>query len=203
MKKTASELAVAIGATVDGDDSLEIQAVASPERAGAHDLIYVEAPKIRRARRSLGGSVRHRAARRKTPRQNRAAQLRAQTGLCKSRRAARRQAPIASGIHATAIIAPFAQIAANVAIGPYAVIGEDAHVGEGTQIGPHAVIGAGCWIGKNCRIHPRVTFYNGVRIGDRVEIHSGAVIWSRRLRLRFRRRPLLEISSSRHRGSRR
>lgn len=86
------------------------------------------------------------------------------------------RAPIAAGIHATAIMAPLAQIAANVSIGPYAVIGEDAHIGEGTQIGPHVVVGAGSWLGKDCRIHAHVTLYSGVRVGHRVEIHSGAVI---------------------------
>jgi len=65
------------------------------------------------------------------------------------------RAPIASGLHPTAIVAPLARIAPGVGIGPYAVIGEDAHVGAGTQIGGHSVIGAGCWIGENCRIHPR------------------------------------------------
>src|SRR5438445_12370311 len=84
--------------------------------------------------------------------------------------------PIASGIHATAIVAPLARVASGVGIGPYAVIGEDAHVGAGTQIGAHSVIGAGCWVGENCRIHPRVTLYGGARLGNRVEIHSGAVI---------------------------
>jgi UDP-3-O-[3-hydroxymyristoyl] glucosamine N-acyltransferase len=86
------------------------------------------------------------------------------------------RAPIAAGVHPTAIIAALAQIAPNVSIGPYAVIGEDVHIGADTQIGPHVVIGAGCWMGKNCRIHARVTLYNGVRLGDRVEVHSGAVI---------------------------
>src|SRR5450432_989044 len=176
MKKTARELAAAIGAKVDGDGSFELRAVSSPERAGAHDLIYVESPKhSARAAASaalcaiaplgldLPGKTVLRSAAPKLAFAKAAALLVA-------------QAPIASGIHATAIIAPLAQIAANVGIGPYAVIGEDAHIGEGTQIGPHTVIGAGCWIGKNCRIHPRVTLYNGVRIGHRVEIHSGAVL---------------------------
>src|SRR5712664_2278313 len=84
--------------------------------------------------------------------------------------------PIATGIHATAIVAPLARISPGVSIGPCVVIGEDAHVGAGTQIGAHSVIGAGCWVGENCRIHPRVTLYAGVRVGQRVEIHSGAVI---------------------------
>jgi len=93
------------------------------------------------------------------------------------------RAPIASGIHPTAIVAPLAQVAPDAGIGPYAVIGEDAHVGAGTQIGAHSVIGAGCWIGENCRIHPRVTLYAGVRLGNRVEVHSGAVIGGGRFRL--------------------
>jgi UDP-3-O-[3-hydroxymyristoyl] glucosamine N-acyltransferase len=86
------------------------------------------------------------------------------------------RAPIASGIHSTAIIAPLAKISLSASIGPYAVIGEDVHIGERTQIGAHSVIGAGCWIGEECRIHPRVTLYSGARVGHRVEIHSGAVI---------------------------
>src|SRR5262249_22777877 len=86
------------------------------------------------------------------------------------------RAPVALGIHPTAIVAPLARVAEDASIGPYAVIGEDARVGPGTQVGAHCVIGAGCWIGEHCRIHPRVTLYDHVRIGHRVEIHSGAVI---------------------------
>src|SRR5213076_2562156 len=86
------------------------------------------------------------------------------------------RAPIAAGIHPTAVVAPLARVAGSASIGPYAVIGEDAHVVEETEIGAHSVVGAGCWIGENCRIHPRVTLYGSVRIGHRVEIHSGAVL---------------------------
>jgi len=83
---------------------------------------------------------------------------------------------IASGIHATAIVAPTARIAAGVSIGPYAVIEERVHIGEDSKIGAHCVIGAESFIGANCRLHPRVTFYRGVRVGDRVQIHAGSVI---------------------------
>jgi UDP-3-O-[3-hydroxymyristoyl] glucosamine N-acyltransferase len=85
-------------------------------------------------------------------------------------------APLAVGIHPTAIVAPMAHLGADVSLGPYVVIGEDAHIGNGTQIGSHCVIGAGSWIGENCQIHPRVTLYPGVRVGHRVEIHAGAVL---------------------------
>ena len=45
MTKTVGELAVAIGAELEGDPDFEVRGVAAPERAGARDLIYVEGTK--------------------------------------------------------------------------------------------------------------------------------------------------------------
>src|SRR6266851_9707350 len=45
MKCTAAELAAAIGAKLEGDGAVEVRGVAAPERAGPHDLIYVDAEK--------------------------------------------------------------------------------------------------------------------------------------------------------------
>ena len=176
MKRTAKELAEAIGANVEGDGSAEISGVAAPERAGSRDLIYVESPKhtpravasaatcaIAAEGITLAGKTILRSSQPKV-------------AFAQAAELLLGRAPIATGIHPTAIVAPLVRIAPGASIGPYAVIGEDAHVGAGTQIGAHAVIGAGCWIGEHCRIHPRVTLYGGVRIGNRVEIHSGAVI---------------------------
>jgi UDP-3-O-[3-hydroxymyristoyl] glucosamine N-acyltransferase len=177
MKRSAAELAEAIGAKLEGDGAVEVRGVAAPERAGPHDLIYVEAAKY--AERAAGSAalcviagegvevagktvLRHRSA--KVAFAKAAALLVEKTAIA------------GAGIHPTAIVAPLSRIAATVSIGPYAVIGEDVHIGEGTQIGAHCVIGAGCFVGANCRFHPRVTLYGGVRVGDRVEIHAGAVL---------------------------
>jgi UDP-3-O-[3-hydroxymyristoyl] glucosamine N-acyltransferase len=176
MKRTAAGIAEEVGAKVEGDGSVEVRGIAAPERAGPHDLIYLEAAKhAERARASAALCViagEEVAVRGKTVlhhRQPKVAFAKAAAMLLEPK-------PIASGIHATAMVAPLALVGANVGIGPYAVIGEDVHIGKGTQIGAHCVIAAGCWIGANCRLHPRVTFYSGVRVGDRVEIHAGAVI---------------------------
>jgi UDP-3-O-[3-hydroxymyristoyl] glucosamine N-acyltransferase len=176
MKRTATELADAIGAKIEGDGAREVSGVAAPERAGPHDLIYVEAAKhAERASASAalcviaGDGI---AVQGKTVLRHRNAKM----AFAKAAALLLDRCPIATGIHATAIVAPLARIAANVCIGPYAVIGEDVHIGEGTEVGAHCVIAAGCFIGANCRIHPRVTFYGGVRVGDRVEIHAGAVL---------------------------
>ena len=173
---TAKELAEKIGARLEGDGLLELTAVAAPERAGPKQLIYVEATKhVDRAIASeatcviAGEGITLPGKTVLRSRQPKVAFAKAAVLLLE-------QAPIASGIHATAIVAPLARIGTNVGIGAYAVIGEDTHIGDGTEVGAHCVIGAGNWIGENCRIHPRVTMYPGVRIGHRVEIHSGAVI---------------------------
>ena len=176
MKRTAKELAEAIGARLEGDGGVEVAGVAAPERAGARDLIYVDAAK--HAERATASAALCVIAGEGVTFPGKTVLRSAQpkVAFAKAAELLLGRPPIATGIHPTAIVAPLARVSPGVNIGPYAVIGEDAHVGAGTQIGAHSVIGAGCWIGENCRIHPRVTLYGGVRIGHRVEIHSGAVI---------------------------
>jgi UDP-3-O-[3-hydroxymyristoyl] glucosamine N-acyltransferase len=176
MMQTAMSLAEALGATLEGDGALELRGVAAPERAGPHDLIYVE--KAKHAGRAESSAALCVIAGENLALKGKTILRSTQPKLAFAKAAALiiEQAPIATGIHPTAIVAPLAKVSANAGIGPFAVIGEDAHVGDDTQIGAHSVIGAGCWIGDRCRIHPRVTLYAGVRIGHRVEIHSGAVI---------------------------
>src|SRR5260370_23764119 len=45
MKRTAKDLAEAVGARLEGDGAVELAGVAAPERAGTRDLIYVESAK--------------------------------------------------------------------------------------------------------------------------------------------------------------
>jgi len=176
MKRTAKELAEAIGARVEGDGAAELVGVAAPERAGARDLIYVESAK--HAARAAASAATCAIAPDGVLFADKTILRSAQPKVAFARAAELLlgRPPIAAGIHPTAIVAPLARVAPDVGIGPYAVVGEDAHVGASTEIGAHAVIGAGCWIGEQCRIHPRVTLYGSVRLGNRVEIHSGAVI---------------------------
>jgi UDP-3-O-[3-hydroxymyristoyl] glucosamine N-acyltransferase len=167
---------VAIGAQLHGDGAFVVRGVAAPERAGAHDLIYIESAKnAGRASASASECV---IASEGVPIAGKTILRHAQPKVAFAKAAALlvERSPIAAGIHATAIVAPLARVGKDVSIGPYAVIGEGARIGDATQIGAHCVIGAGCWIGENCRIHPRVTLYARARIGHCVEIHAGTVI---------------------------
>jgi UDP-N-acetylglucosamine acyltransferase len=57
-----------------------------------------------------------------------------------------------ANIHASAIIAPGAELGESVTVGPFSVIGAHVKVGEGTQIGPHCVIDGHTTIGRDNRI---------------------------------------------------
>src|SRR5260370_34292991 len=124
MRRTAKEVAEAIGTRLEGDGAAELGGVAAPECAGAHDLIYVESAKhAQRAAASaaicviaaegitLAGKTVLRSA------QAKAAFARAAELLLG-------RSPIASGIHPTAIVAPPVRVAPGVRVEPYAVIGE-------------------------------------------------------------------------------
>lgn len=178
MNQTAAALGERIAANVEGDGQIELRGVAAPERAGPGDLIYAESAK--HAERAQASAARCVVAPDGIAFNGKTVLRSANPKVAFAKAAALllERAPIAIGVHSTAVIAPLARLAPDVAVGPYAVIGEDVHVGAGTQIGAHCVIGAGSWIGENCRLHARVTLYNGARIGNRAEIHAGTVIGS-------------------------
>jgi UDP-3-O-[3-hydroxymyristoyl] glucosamine N-acyltransferase len=178
MNRTAADLAKYLGATLQGDGTVAIKGLASPENATATDLIYLDAPKFAaRIENSAAMCV-------LAPPNTRAAGktiLELPDPKFAFAKAAEWLSPRAtpkSSIHSTAIVSPAAKISENVSIGPYAVIEEETEIGAGTTIGAHAFIGRASHIGATCILHPRVTLYAGVRLGDRVEIHAGAVIGS-------------------------
>lgn len=178
MSRTAREIAELLGVTLEGDGRVEITGMAGPERAGAGDLIYVDAAKhLTRAAQSAARCVivaREAELPGKTL-------LRAPNPKLAFARAAQwllPQAEAAAGVHATAIVSASAKLGKGTSVGPYAVIEEDAEIGSGSHVGPHCVIGRAAQVGADCRLHARVTLYAGVKMGSRVVVHSGAVIGS-------------------------
>jgi UDP-N-acetylglucosamine acyltransferase len=59
-----------------------------------------------------------------------------------------------SGIHATAIVSPEAELDPSVIVGPYAVIGAGVQIGAGSSVGAHTVIEGPTTIGRDNRIFP-------------------------------------------------
>ena len=178
MTRTANELAQFLGCPIEGDGSMLVSGVAAPASARASDLIYVE---------TLGHLNRAAASAARCVVISPGLEIPAKTLLraTNPKLAFARvaewllpRAPIATGIHPTAVISPTALLAQSAAVGPYVVIEDGVEIGAGTEIGAFCFLGRGVTIGEGCRLYPRVTLYAGARAGNRVILHSGAVIGS-------------------------
>lgn len=152
------QLAEKLGAHLEGDPDLEINAVAGIEHAAAGQLAFVANPKYTAFAKTTQASAVLVAP--DFPAIS-AATLRIDNPYLAFARAIDffYQPPVyAAGIHPTA------------AIDPTARIGENAHIGA------YAVISAGVAIGENATILPHVVIYHGARIGDRFFAHAHAVV---------------------------
>src|SRR5258708_15637410 len=116
MRRTAKELAEAIGARLEGDGAFELSGIAAPERAGARDLIYVDAAK--HAQRAAASAAVCLIAAEGVGFPGKTVLRSAQPKVAFARAAELLlgRAPIASGIHPTAIVAPLARIPAGLGV---------------------------------------------------------------------------------------
>jgi UDP-3-O-[3-hydroxymyristoyl] glucosamine N-acyltransferase len=178
MNHNAAELANYLGATLDGDRDAPITGVASPERAGAEDLIYVDS--ARHLDRAAKSAARCLLAHQGTRLPGKTVIQATDPKLAFAKAAAwllPRVAPL-SVIHSTAIVPASARLGTNVSIGAYVVIEDDVEIGANTVIEPFCFLGRAARLGDDCWLHPRVTLYGGTQLGNRVELHSGATIGS-------------------------
>jgi UDP-3-O-[3-hydroxymyristoyl] glucosamine N-acyltransferase len=173
---TAAELAKYLGAELEGDPSSAFSGVASPERARAEDLIYVDSPRnqTRVAASAARCVVAHPRVRIEGKtilgvNDPKLAFAKATAWLLK-------EPPLPGAVHPTAIVSASARLAADVWVGPYVVLEDDVAIGTGTVVEAFCFLGRGTRIGEGCRLHPRVTLYAGARLGDRVEVHAGVVV---------------------------
>ena len=178
MTRTAHELANFLTCALEGDGTVQLSGVAAPDSATATDLIYVE--KARHLARAAASQARCVVIAPELTVDGKTLLRAANPKLAFARAAAWLvpPAPIATGIHTTAVISPAAQLARGVAVGPYAVIEENVKVGEGTEIGAFCFLGRDAQVGAHCRLYPRVTIYAGSWLGNGVILHAGAVIGS-------------------------
>ena len=82
----------------------------------------------------------------------------------------------APGIHATAVIAKNAKIAAGAHIGPYCFVDEDASIGENAVLHSFVTIYRGARIGANFFAHAHAVVREFCRVGDRVILQNGVII---------------------------
>lgn len=78
--------------------------------------------------------------------------------------------------HDSAFILDTAKLGKDLFIGAFVCIGDETEIGDGTQIYAGAKIGDRVKIGVDCLIHPNVFIEDDSEIGDRVILHSGVAI---------------------------
>ena len=172
-----TELATAIGATVQGDGDCKIHNVAAIAHAKPGEISFVT------DRRYLKYLTQTKASAILLDEKlasccpiNALLMSNPKLGFAKLLTLLRPQSVPTCGIHPTAVVEESCQIDPSTHIGAQVVIGEDVVIGPRTLIGAGASIGRGSQIGSDCCLHSRVTLYSQTRIGDRSIIHSGAVI---------------------------
>lgn len=174
--RTAGDLAKFLGCSLQGENALILKGVASPEAAEADDLIYLDSS--RHMERVIRSTARCVITSPDLLVSGKTLIVAARPKLAFARGAAwlAPPAPIASGVHPTAVIAGSAHLGRGAVVGPFAVIEEEVDIGEETEIGAFCFLGRGTRLGRACRLYPRVTLYAGVKIGSNVIVHSGAVL---------------------------
>lgn len=178
--RTVRQIADAVGARLVGDDDVQVSGVASIESASASDLVFVDDEKhLDAALGSRAGAViaGEFAASTKCDRPLLISDH-AKLAFARAARALSDDEDSASGVCATAVVYPSAQLGARVRVADRAVIAERVRIGENTRVGAGCAIGADVRIGRDCAIYPNVTIYPGTTVGDRVIVHAGAVLGS-------------------------
>jgi len=173
---TLAELAAHLGATLHGDPTLEIAAVAGLETAGPGDITFVANPKYTAlASTTQASAVLVEPTFAEIP----AATLRLANPYLAFARAIELfyQPPAyAPGIHPTAVIAPTAKIGANAHIAAYTVIMDHVTVGDNAVILPHVVLYPHAVIGSHFFAHAHAVVREYCQLGDHVTLQNGAII---------------------------
>jgi len=175
---TLSEIAAAIGAHVEGDGDIVINAVAPIDTAKASQLTFITNPKYLAGLKACLASALIASPKMNVQAFSGAVLLHSNPYLAY----AKTMQYLYPEPVSKAMIHPSASIAEGVVIGEAVDIGAQVAIERGTVIGDRVVIGAGTVVGENChladdvKLMANVTLYHGVRIGERSRLHSGVVI---------------------------
>ena len=178
---TLTQIAIALGATLEGNGDIRVSGAAEPASARPEQLALAMDPKYGEGLASsdalaaiLWQGADWRALGLKAaiyvPRPRYA--MSGLTALMDS------GPEIEPGIHATAVVHPSAKIGEDAAIAPFVVIGRDVTIGDGARIASHASLVEGSTLGRNALILQGVRIGARVLIGDNFIAQPGCVIGS-------------------------
>ncbi len=174
---TVRQVAELIGGTVEGDDTVQLDGVAAIDSAGGSDLTFATDEKhaARLAGSKAGAAIVSRSQPAAAIPLIRVDDVQAAlAGLLEHLAEPEDLPPV--GIHASAVVAPDAEIADGAAIGPGVVIGPRAKVGRSCALCANATVGADVELGEEVVLHESVVVKYGCKVGNRVRIGPNSVI---------------------------
>lgn len=180
MKATVQEIALMLGATIEGDGDKVIDNIAGLDQAESNCLSFLANPKYEPLvyTTAAGAVLVSLDFVPKSPISGALIRVEepysAFTTILEVVAAQMNQTPV--GVHETAIIEDGATIGNNVYLGAYAFVSKGAKIGDDAVIHPFTFIGPGVSIGEKTVIYPHVAVYHGTQIGTRCRIHAGTVI---------------------------
>ncbi len=178
---TTSELAVKLGAELEGNPFAVLQGVADLHAAGEGQVSFAGGGRYLAAVAASGASAvivpKDASIPAPKPTLLRVANVDAAFAMACALFA---PPPVVRprGVHPQAIVSPEAKLGANVSIGAFAVVEAGAEIGEGSTLYPQTYVGQETKLGKDCLLYPFASVRERCQIGDRVILHNGAVIGS-------------------------
>ena len=181
MAHRVGDIAAAIGATLEGDPTVEITGASEPDSAGPGDLALAMSPKYAEALSQ--GAARAAIVWPGADWQAMGLQAaiiapRARVTMAGLTRVFDPGQGFAPGIHPQALVDPTAEIGEDVSIGPFTVVGAGAKIGARSVIGPLCYVGAGAELGPDGFLREHVSLGARVTLGARCICQPGARIGS-------------------------
>ncbi len=171
------EIAARVGATLVGPD-VEIRGVASLEDAGPGDLSVYDDPRYARVLTRTRATAVLLAQYREDLGASQLVHPEPMMAFCEVLELFHPGVREVSGVHATAVVSPEAELEAGVSIGPRAVVESGARLGRGVVIGAGGYVGREVEIGDGTELAPGVVVLSGCRVGSGVVIQAGTVVGS-------------------------
>lgn len=176
---TLGEIAERVGATVEGDPSTVIEAVAPIETAGPGDLSFIANVKYARFIETTNASALILDPATPCPR---LPVLRHANPYLAYARAVDLLYPAQpltpSGVHSTSFIEWDVNLEESTRIGPLCHVRHGTVIGKNCQLVSSVYVGEDVTVGDNCLFYPGVRIMNGSRIGNNVILHPGVVVGS-------------------------
>ena len=170
----ASELAKALGGTLEGED-VDIVACCGLEEARPGDLSFCKDPKHVKLVQSTKASVVLLPLDWDQGAPCAVIRVADPNHACMA--AAKLFAPPepvrTPGVHPTAVVDASVQLGANVHVGAFTVIEKGTVIGDGAVIEAQVFIGEGCRVGAGTHVYPQVTMREGTIVGARCILHCG------------------------------